>query len=175
MSFVASLFQPFFEFLGDYKWYILIAILLYLVLTIVFQHSRTLITVVFGTIILIFVITHVGDIYVSLNNLMTKVGENSQVASEQYTDYVENNILNDDASTTEKLHRALNYGILGRETLEGEEELPKSSDASLSETVDYVLNSKEVNPDGSTSGSFLDVAKALTTEIVREFKALFGF
>lgn len=93
MSFVATLFQPFIAFLGAYKWYILIAILLYLVLTIVFRHSRALITVVFGVCILIFVITHLGDVYVTLNGLMTQLGENSQIATEQYTDYVEKNIL----------------------------------------------------------------------------------
>lgn len=64
MSFVATLFQPFLAFLGTYKWYILIFILLYLALTIVFRHSRELITVVFGTLIIIFVITHLGDVYV---------------------------------------------------------------------------------------------------------------
>lgn len=63
MSFVATLFQPFLAFLGTYKWYILIFILLYLALTIVFRHSRELITVVFGTLIIIFVITHLGDVY----------------------------------------------------------------------------------------------------------------
>lgn len=69
MSFVATLFQPFLAFLGTYKWYILIFILLYLALTIVFRHSRELITVVFGTLIIIFVITHLGDVYVTLNHL----------------------------------------------------------------------------------------------------------
>lgn len=63
MTFVASLFYPLVEFLNAYKWYFLIGILLYLVLTIIFRHSRTLITVVFGVLVLVFVITHLGGVY----------------------------------------------------------------------------------------------------------------
>lgn len=62
MTFVASLFYPLVEFLNAYKWYFLIGILLYLVLTIIFRHSRTLITVVFGMLVLVFVITHLGGV-----------------------------------------------------------------------------------------------------------------
>lgn len=176
MSFVATLFQPFLAFLGTYKWYILIAILLYLVLTIVFRHSRALITVVFGTLILIFVITHLGDVYVTLNHLMTQVGENSQVASEQYADYVGDNIISDDdADPVEKLQRALNYGILGKETLGDGNGLPTSDDASLSETIDYVANTKNDGNDEGSAKNLLNAAGDFVLEIVNEIKALFGF
>lgn len=176
MSFVATLFQPFLAFLGTYKWYILIFILLYLALTIVFRHSRELITVVFGTLIIIFVITHLGDVYVMLNHLMTQVGENSQVASEQYAEYVGDNIIDDDnADAVEKLQRALNYGILGRETLDGGNGLPTSDDASLSETIDYVANTKNDGNDEGSAKKLLDAAGNFVWEIFNELKALFGF
>lgn len=181
MSFVATLFQPILAFLGAYKWYILIAILLYLVLTILFQHSRALITVVFGIIVLVFAITHMGDIYVSLNHLMTQVGENSQMASEQYTDYVGNNILSDeDASAGEKLQRALNYGILGRETLDEEKKLPTSDEASLGETFNYITQpsdtaASEEEQENAKPNGLLDAAGAFLTELANEARALFGF
>lgn len=176
MSFVATLFQPFIAFLGAYKWYILIAILLYLVLTIVFRHSRALITVVFGVCILIFVITHLGDVYVTLNGLMTQLGENSQIATEQYADYVEKNILDDENATiNEKVERALNYGIIGKESLNSNDSLPTSNDASLSETVDYVANTKNDGQDAGAAKALLDAAGAFVIEVFNELKALFGF
>ena len=140
MTFVASLFYPLVEFLNAYKWYFLIGILLYLVLTIIFRHSRTLITVVFGVLVLVFVITHLGGVYGTLNHLMTSVGNNTQMAAEEYADYLNDNIISDkDADIAEKVQRALNYGVLGREEL-GDEKLPDSSEMDLGETLDYVSN-----------------------------------
>lgn len=118
MTFVASLFYPLVEFLNAYKWYFLIGILLYLVLTIIFRHSRTLITVVFGVLVLVFVITHLGGVYGTLNHLMTSVGNNTQMAAEEYADYLNDNIISDkDADIAEKVQRALNYGVLGGKNL----------------------------------------------------------
>lgn len=173
MTFVASLFYPLVEFLNAYKWYFLIAILIYLVLTIVFRHSRAIITVVFGVLILVFVFTHLGGVYGTLNHLMTDVGNNTQMAAEEYADYLNDNIISDkDADIAEKVQRALNYGILGKEEL-GEEKLPDSSEMDLGETIDYVSNPQN---DGNNEGAakkavngLVDFAKEIWDEVVALF------
>lgn len=174
MTFVASLFYPLVEFLNAYKWYFLIGILLYLVLTIIFRHSRTLITVVFGVLVLVFVITHLGGVYGTLNHLMTSVGNNTQIAAEEYADYLNDNIISDkDADIAEKVQRALNYGVLGREEL-GNEKLPDSSEMDLGETLDYVSNP---NNDGNNEGAAkkaLDGIVDFGIEIWNELVALFA-
>ena len=92
MSFIASLLHPLIAFLDAYKWYFLVAILLYLVLTLLFRHSKAIITVIFGVCVLVFVVTHLGNVYGTINGLMTEVGDNAKVAADEYSDYVSSNI-----------------------------------------------------------------------------------
>lgn len=175
MSFLASIFHPLVSFLNAYKWYFLIAILLYLVLTILFRHSRAVITVVFGVCILVFVLTHLGGVYSTINGLMSDIGENAKVAAEEYSSYVDSNILSDeDADIGEKLQRALNYGILGKETMD-DESLPTSGGMSFSETLDYVADMDGDSDSAGAAKALLDGIVAFCKGIFEEIKALFGF
>lgn len=175
MSFVASLLYPLVKFLDAYKWYFLIAILLYLALTLIFRHSKALITVVFGVCVLVFVVTHLGNVYGTLNGLMTGVEENSKIAAEEYSDYVNDNILSDDsADAAEKLQRALNYGVLGRESMD-DEKLPTSDDMTLTETFDYIANTKNDGNNEGAAKALFDQIVQIGKELLNEIKALFGF
>lgn len=121
-----------------------------------------------------FVITHLGGVYGTLNHLMTSVGNNTQMAAEEYADYLNDNIISDkDADIAEKVQRALNYGVLGREEL-GDEKLPDSSEMDLGETLDYVSNP---NNDGNNEGAAkkaLDGIVDFGIEIWNELVALFA-
>lgn len=175
MSFIASLLHPLIAFLNAYKWYFLVAILLYLVLTLLFRHSKAIITVIFGVCVLIFVVTHLGNVYGTINGLMTEVGENAKVVADEYSDYVSSNILSDEsANAEEKLQRALNYGILGRETMD-DEKLPTSDEMGLGETIDYIANTKNDGNNEGAAKAVLDNIVEFGKELFNELKALFGF
>lgn len=174
MSFIASLLHPLIAFLDAYKWYFLVAILLYLVLTLLFRHSKAIITVIFGVCVLVFVVTHLGNVYGTINGLMTEVGDNAKVAADEYSDYVSSNILSDEsANAEEKLQRALNYGILGRETMD--EKLPTSDDMDFGETIDYIANTKNDGNNEGAAKAVFDQIVGVGKELLNELKALFGF
>lgn len=174
MSFIASLLHPLIAFLDAYKWYFLVAILLYLVLTLLFRHSKAIITVIFGVCVLVFVVTHLGNVYGTINGLMTEVGDNAKVAADEYSDYVSSNILSDEsANAEEKLQRALNYGILGRETMD--EKLPTSDDMDFGETIDYIANAKNDGNNEGAAKAVFDQIVGVGKELLNELKALFGF
>lgn len=174
MSFIASLLHPLIAFLDAYKWYFLVAILLYLMLTLLFRHSKAIITVIFGVCVLVFVVTHLGNVYGTINGLMTEVGDNAKVAADEYSDYVSSNILSDEsANAEEKLQRALNYGILGRETMD--EKLPTSDDMDFGETIDYIANTKNDGNNEGAAKAVFDQIVGVGKELLNELKALFGF
>lgn len=175
MGLLASIFYPIFSFINAYKWYFIIAILIYLVLTIVFRHARSIITVIFGVMILFFVLTHLGGIYNGINGLMTDVGQNSEVAANEYVDHVSENIIPDDSLTpAEKVEKALGYGITGKEDVSSET-LPTSEEKGLSGTLDYVANSGK--DESKEQGAFARLVAKIRDGAVglfNEVKSMFG-
>ena len=139
-----------------------------------FRHSKAIITVIFGVCVLVFVVTHLGNVYGTINGLMTEVGDNAKVAADEYSDYVSSNILSDEsANAEEKLQRALNYGILGRETMD--EKLPTSDDMDFGETIDYIANTKNDGNNEGAAKAVFDQIVGVGKELLNELKALFGF
>ena len=174
MSYIATLLQPLIAFFDAYKRYIQLAIILNQVLTYLIRHSKAIITVIFGVCVLVFVVTHLGNVYGTINGLMTEVGDNAKVAADEYSDYVSSNILSDEsANAEEKLQRALNYGILGRETMD--EKLPTSDDMDFGETIDYIANTKNDGNNEGAAKAVFDQIVGVGKELLNELKALFGF
>lgn len=141
MGLFGAIMLPLFQYLNMYKWYFVIAIALYIILTIVFRHSRPVITIIFGAILLFFILTHIGGMYDALKTIFSGVGTNSQIVLEEYSGYINDNIVTkEEYSLSEKVERALSYSITGKETTLEDEKLPTSEELDLSGTLDYVSN-----------------------------------
>ena len=169
------MFYPLAEFLNAYKWYFVIGIAIYLILTLLFHHARGVINIVFGALILFFVLTHLGGVYGTMKGLGEDLGAASTKASTEYSDYVNQNIIPDENATPgEKLERAILYGLTGNENDTGER-LPTSEEKDLSETLDYVSNPRNDGNDEGAAKELVGKAKTFIGEVWGEVKDLFGF
>ena len=107
MSFFSALIAPLVNFFLAYKWYFIIAILLYILLTTLFRSARGAITVVFCILVLFFIITNIGSIFRGINTLFTDLGETSEQVTTQYSQTVSDKVLNGpDLTPGEKVSKA---------------------------------------------------------------------
>lgn len=119
MSFFSALIAPLVNFFLAYKWYFIIAILLYILLTTLFRSARGAITVVFGVLVLFFIISNIGSIFQGLNSLFSDLGHASEQVSTQYSQTITGEVLNeDDLTPGEKVTKATTI-FLGMDESDG--------------------------------------------------------
>lgn len=143
MSVVMSIFYPLFVFINAYRWYFIIAILLYVVLSMVFKFARQAITVVFAVLMLFFCLTHLPHLYNTIGTLMQDMSVASETAVNSYVDYVSENILSDNSlSPAEKLDQAIQFALSGK-VENPDAKLPDADEKNAEETLDYVIESSK--------------------------------
>lgn len=182
MGILITLLYPLVSFLNAYKWYLLIAGLIYLVLTLVFKRARAIITILFGLLMLFFLLTHLGGAYKTAKGVMSDMADTSTAVSEEYANYVSDNILpREDLTPAEKLERALTYGLTGSED-DASEELPASDDMGFLGTWKFMFgnddkvfeNQPQVTADDGTSNKDTKKTGGLLHTLYSELKELVG-
>lgn len=141
MSLILSIFYPIFIFINMYRWYFIIAIGLYIILTVTFKWARQAITVVFAILALFFCLSHLPHIYNTIGTLLREMETTTGAAADMYVDYVTENILSDNTlKPEEKLDKAIQYALSGKID-NSEAKLPTAKDKTFKETLDYVVDS----------------------------------
>lgn len=141
MNLILSIFYPIFVFINMYRWYFIVAIGLYIILTVTFKWARQAITAVFAILALFFCLSHLPHIYNTIGTLLREMETTTGAAADMYADYVTQNILSDDTlKPEEKLDKAIQYALSGK-TDNSEAKLPTAEDKSFKETLDYMVNS----------------------------------
>lgn len=107
MNFFVAIITPIVSFLLTYKWYFIIAIILYILLTTIFKFARGAITIVFGIIVLFFLITHIGSVFGAINTAFEELGNASTAVSNEYSNVLVDKVITDDSLTPgEKVTKA---------------------------------------------------------------------
>lgn len=116
MGMFFQVFAPLAEFFVKHGVIILTAVVIYLILSFLFKGARGAISIIFGAIVLIWLLSNLGGVYDALGELFTNLGDSSTTVSEQYAKDVDEKYMSDDNLTTEeKLRKSIEYGLLGRE------------------------------------------------------------
>ena len=143
MGILITLLYPLVSFLNAYKWYLLIAALVYLILTLVFKRARAIITILFGLLMLFFLLTHLGGAYGTVKGVMNDMATTPEAVSNEYANYVSDKILSrEDLTPAEKLERALTYGLTGSDD-STEEKLPTSEDMGFAGTWKFMFGNED--------------------------------
>lgn len=120
MGLFFAAFSPLLSLVVDNMKIILLLLGAYLLLSFIFRRARAAVSLAFGVILLIFIFTNLGKIYDVTTDTLNSVGDSSSQAASEYADYVNEEIIKDDSIPwTEKLSKALEFGLLGR-TKDGE-------------------------------------------------------
>lgn len=107
MNFFVAIITPIVNFLLTYKWYFIVAIILYILLTTIFKFARGAITIVFGIIVLFFLITHIGSVFSAINTAFEELGNASTAVSNEYSNVLVDKVITDDSLTPgEKVTKA---------------------------------------------------------------------
>lgn len=115
MGLFFAAFSPLLSLVVDNMKIILLLLGAYLLLSFIFRRARAAVSLVFGVILLIFIFTNLGKIYDVTTDTLNSVGDSSSQAASEYADYVNEEIIKDDSIPwTEKLSKALEFGLLGR-------------------------------------------------------------
>lgn len=165
MSFFSALIAPLVNFFLAYKWYFIIAILLYILLTTLFRSARGAITVVFCVLVLFFIITNIGSIFQGMNLLFSELGQTSEQVSTEYSQTITDKVLHETNLTPgEKVTKATAI-FLG---IDDSNTSKITSDAAADGSMP--VSSNEILP--AYQLGFIDTLKQIGSIYAREFYVL---
>lgn len=142
MTFFLAMVMPLVDLALANKWTILCFFGLYLILSFIFRRARAAVTIIFGVVALLFILSNVGTIWDLTKETLTQVQKNAEVVSSEYADYVNDNIIsNNSLPLDQKINQMIEFGVLGRRD-ENEVNAPNEDSSQLPETIQKIVDAK---------------------------------